>query len=60
MNTTNKAESVNATLQKSNGKYRIVISYYDESGKRKQKTFATGLTINGNKRKAEKMAEEKL
>ena len=60
MNTTNKAESVNATLQKSNGKYRIVISYYDESGKRKQKTFATGLAINGNKRKAEKMAEEKL
>lgn len=60
MNTTNKSESLNATLQKSNGKYRIVISYYDEIGKRKQKTFATGLAINGNKRKAEKMAEEKL
>ena len=52
--------TVHGTLYKCKGKYRIIISYYDEEGKRKQKTYSTGLTITGNKRRAEQMLDDKL
>ena len=35
-----------------NGKYYVVISYQDESGKSKQKWVATGLDEKNNKRAA--------
>lgn len=52
--------TVRGNLYKHNGKYRIMISYYDEGGKRKQKSYATGLNITGNKRRAEQMLDDKL
>lgn len=52
--------TVHGTLYKCKGKYRIMISYYDEGGKRKQKSYATGLTITGNKRRAEQILDDKL
>lgn len=57
MQTTN---SVRGTLSKHRDKWRIIISYYDNTGKRKQKTFSTGLTVKGNKRRAEQMLAEKV
>ncbi|MBQ9721779.1 MAG: site-specific integrase [Oscillospiraceae bacterium] len=47
-------------LQEKNGYYYIVLSYRDPvSKKRKQPWFATGLTVRGNKRAAEKLLAEK-
>ena len=46
-------------LQEKNGYYYIVLSYRDPvSKKRKQPWFATGLTVRGNKRAAEKLLAE--
>lgn len=39
-------------------KYYIIITYKDESGKRKQKWISTGLDVKGNKRKAEEFMKE--
>lgn len=47
------------SLQVKNGKYNIVINTY-ENGKRKQKWINTGLPEKGNKRRAEKLLNEKL
>ena len=46
-------------LQVKNGTYYAVINYY-ENGKRKQKWKSTGLTVKGNKTKAEKFLREQL
>lgn len=51
---------VRGSLSKHRNKWRIVISYYDSANVRHQKTFATGLSADGNKRKAEAMLQEKL
>jgi integrase len=40
-------------LREINGYYHIVLSYKDSSGTRKSPSFATGLPIKGNKRRAE-------
>ena len=45
-------------LQEKNGNYHMVVNYYDAAGKRKTKWFPTGLSIKGNKKKAEKMLME--
>ena len=45
-------------LQEKNGYYYMVLSYKDGSGKRKQPWFPTGLTVKGNKKKAEAMLSE--
>ena len=37
------------------GKYYVVISYQDDSGKNKQKWVATGLDAKNNKRAAEEL-----
>lgn len=42
-------------LTTKNGKYYVVISYRDESGKNKQKWVATGLDAKNNKRAAEEL-----
>ena len=61
-----REKSGKGSLQKSNGKYSIVISYKvisaDENGKKskmhKSKWFATGLSVDGNNiRKASKMLD---
>ncbi len=45
-------------LVKKNGKFYIVISYKDASGKHKQKWVATGLDTKNNKRIAEEMMRD--
>lgn len=47
------------SLQIKNGKYYMVINYYD-NGKRKQKWICTELEIKGNKRLAEQMLRTQL
>ena len=47
-------------LQEKNDFYYIVLSYKDANGKRKIKWISTGLTVRGNKRKAESMLREVL
>ena len=42
-------------LREIKGYYYIVLSYKDQNGKRCNPTKATGLSVKGNKRKAEKM-----
>jgi len=46
-------------LSEKNGNYHIVLSFTDESGKRRTKWITTGLPVKGNKKHAEKMLEEK-
>ena len=40
-------------LREKNGYYYAVLNYNDAFGKRKTKWIATGLTVKGNKKKAE-------
>ena len=47
------------SLQNKNGKFYIVLNITD-NGKRKQKWISTGLSVKGNKRKAEQMLRDKL
>lgn len=54
------AKNIRANLIERNGWWHVVINYYDEQGKRKQKAIATGLRIKGNKRKAEIRCKELL
>lgn len=49
--------SVTGSLYEKNNKWQMMINYYDEDGKRKQKSKSTGLCIKGNKRKAQIMLE---
>lgn len=53
-------KQVNGSLTNHKGFWRIVISYYDENNKRRQKTFSTGLEAPKNKRKAEQLLQDKL
>ena len=41
------------SVQEKNGRFYFVINLYDANGKRKIKWISTGLTVRGNKRKAE-------
>jgi integrase len=45
-------------LQEKNGTYYMVLSFHDETGKRKTKWVSTGLPVKGNKKKAEKLLME--
>lgn len=47
------AKNVKGNVIQRKGWFHVVINYYDESGKRKQKAIATGLPVKNNKRKAE-------
>jgi len=44
-------------LQEKKGKYYIVLNFKDENGKRKTQWKSTGLTVKGNKKKAEEMLQ---
>lgn len=46
---------VAAHLRKQNGIYQMILSYYDNNGKRRTKSISTHLPVKGNKRKAEEM-----
>lgn len=48
------------SLQIKNDKYFAVLNIYDQNGKRKQKWLTTGLTVKGNKKKAEQLLREYL
>ena len=43
------------SVQEKNGRFYFVVNLYDANGKRKIKWISTGLTVRGNKRKAESM-----
>lgn len=45
-------------LQEKNGIYYAVLSYRDSAGKRHQPWINTGLSVKGNKKKAEKLLEK--
>lgn len=45
-------------LHEKNGYYYIILNLTDSAGKRKPKWISTGLTIKGNKKRAEKMLME--
>ena len=46
-------------LRAKNGYWHMIIIYYDEMGKRKERSFTTHLKTKGNRRKAEEMLYEK-
>lgn len=46
------------TSAREKGYFYMVLSYPDAAGKRKTKWFPTGLTVKGNKKKAEAMLME--
>ena len=48
------------SVQEKNGRFYFVLNLYDAKGKRKIKWISTGLTVRGNKRKAEAMLHEVL
>ena len=45
-------------LRQRNGRYYAVLNLYDNTGKRIQKSHATGLTVKNNKRKAEQILKQ--
>ena len=45
-------------LREKNGYYHMVLNYVDEYGKRHTPPKSTGLTVKGNKKRAEKMLSE--
>ncbi len=49
---------VSGHLRIQNGIYQCIISYNDNSGKRKTKSVSTGLPAKGNKKRAEEMLSE--
>ena len=48
------------SVQEKNGRFYFVVNLYDANGKRRIKWISTGLTVRGNKRKAESMLREVL
>ena len=46
---------VTGHLREQNGYFQMVLTWKDVSGKRRSKSISTGLTIKGNKKRAEKM-----
>lgn len=46
------------TSARKNGYYHMVLNYVDEYGKRHTPSKSTGLTVKGNKKRAEKMLSE--
>lgn len=51
---------MSGSLQIKNGKYYIVLSIYENNGKRKQKWIPTGLDEKGNKKAATKMLRDTI
>ena len=42
-------------LREQNGYFQMILSWKDADGKRKSKSISTGLTVKGNKKRAEAM-----
>ena len=53
-----KKREVTGSLFERNGKFTAMLSFYNESGKRRQKSVALGIPVKGNKRKAQARLEE--
>ncbi len=53
-----KSREVTGSLFERNGKFTAMLSYYDEDGKRRQKSIALGIPVKGNKRRAQAKLEE--
>ena len=53
-----KKREVTGSLFERNGKFTAMLYFYDESGKRRQKSVALGIPVKGNKRKAQARLEE--
>ena len=51
---------VTGSLRLKRGIWQLVFDYLDSSGQRRQKSESTGLPEKGNKRKAQKMLEERI
>lgn len=51
---------VTGNLRVKRGIYQMVFDYQDADGKRRQKSESTGLPEKGNKRRAQKMLEERM
>ena len=45
-------------LQEKKGRFYAVLTYTDENGKKKSKWISTGLTVKGNKKRAEAFLQE--
>lgn len=54
------AKTLTGSVQKKKGYFYIVLNFYDDSGKRLPKWFATGLTVKNNKKKADEILNEYL
>ena len=52
---TPKKIKVSGHLEERYGKFRILLTWSDEAGKRQRKSVSTGLSVKGNKKKAEGM-----
>ena len=46
---------VTGHLREQNGYFQMIMTWKDASGKRRSKSISTGLTVKGNKKRAEKM-----
>lgn len=53
-----RRHQVTGSLFERNGYYTAILNLYDENGKRKQKSIALNLPVQGNKRKAQTMLDE--
>jgi len=53
-----KHREVTGSLIERNGKYTAMLSFHDESGKRRQKSIVLGIPVKGNKRKVLARLEE--
>jgi len=53
-----KHREITGSLSERGGKFTAILNLYDESGKCKQKSIALGISVKGNKRKAQAMLDE--
>lgn len=51
-------EHITGSLRTKGAVWQMVVSYVDDTGKRRQKSKTTGLSSRGNKKQAQKMLEE--
>jgi len=54
----NKKITVSGHVEERRGILNIILSWTDEAGNRKRKSISTGLTVRGNRKKAEDMMRE--
>ena len=54
-----KTISVSGHLEEKRGTYLVILSWYDQNGKRGRKSISTGLPVKGNKKRAEEILYER-